>query len=655
MSARDTEAKPMMKFPAVLAGALAVMLFASVANAQFAGRPSLLSKSASGDPANSPSWGVDVSGDGRFTVFASDADNLVPLDENEDSDIFLYDELTQILTRVSVNFQGEEATGDSSCPSISADGRFVAFASNAWNMAPGGTHVVDPVWDTYLLDRQGPTLMRLSVPIGGGLGSDHSYCPKVSANGNRVAFSSWASDLVPGDTNGIEDVFVYDVPSGTLSRVSVGDDESEGNDRSFEPVLSADGNVVAFFSYATNLTSASPPPHASWRGQVYARDIAAGTTELVSRAFGGPLLFPNGGSCCPQISDDGTEILFRSRARNLGSTHGSGDWSVYVHDRTDGSVEIIESLSVDTGTCRWASPFACRIGETDAAVMSGDGRFVAFLSSSWDLLPENLPNHFEQIFVQDRLTRRLRRVTVDETGYPTFSYTCGGSSSSFALSGDGSVLAFLARDSSEYGLPATGTGRDAVRLDLTCEPHDEGCRQISVCPGTPLDTCESAEKSRLRIRRNPPLSSRRDRLYWRWIGPGEGSGQAFVDPQGAQYQLCAYAGDTMNAAIDAGIPQDGAWKSFSKGWRLKDDGAVGFVRLRTSSKRRTAKIVTSSPAIDLPYLPLDAPNGVKMQLQELTTGRCWEADFDPSTIDMNRRGEITGGGVTSGAVRADLD
>lgn len=643
--------------PRILAAvtALALGFGADRAAAQFAGHPSLISKNAAGEPANEGSGSVAVSADGRFTVFASDASNLVPLDENEDTDVFLYDDLTQILSRVSVNFQGEEATGDSTCPSISADGRFVAFASLAWNMAPGGTHVVDPVWDAYLLDRQGPQLMRLSRPIGGGLGSDHSGCPVVSADGTRVAFHSAAADLVPDDTNGARDVFVYDVASGVLSRASLTDDEQQADGDSTEPSISADGNVVVFTSNASNLTSA-PPPLPWLPKQVYARDLAAGATELVSRRFGGPLALPSGESCCGQVSGDGDVVLFRSTAPDLvqGSSHARG--RLYLRDREEGTTERVESLNMGEGPCGWpADPLYCDPSRTKGAALSGDGRFIAFLSSSFDLLPENPPGHRDQIFVQDRMTRRLRRVTVDETGYPTHSYPCGGSSGTLALSEDGGVLAFVGRDPSAFGLPATASSRDVIRLDLTCDPDRNGCRQISTCPGTPLETCEAADRSRLGIRRNPPLSFRRDRLSWRWVGPGDGFGQAFVDPDDAQYQLCVYAGETMHAEIDAAIPADGEWRQTTKNWRLKDRGAVNFLRLRTTSKRRTVKLTTTSPAIDLPYLPIDAPQGVRVQLQEITTGRCWEADFPESSLEVNRRGEIGGGGVTSGAVRAKLN
>lgn len=643
--------------------AVAVALGASFAGspeavAQFAGSPSLANVNAAGDPANADSWAVSVSGDGTLIAFASDADNLVPLDNNGDTDVFLHDTVTGITSRISVNFQGEEATGDSNCPSMSADGRFVAFSSRAWNMVQGGSNVGTLPWDVYLHDRQGPSTIRLSVPLSEDLSTENSGCPAISADGHRVAFASEAPDLVQGDTNGVSDVFVYDVASGTLLRASVADDEAEGDARSIGPALSADGDIVAFSSYATNLSARGAQGDYFAREQVYVRDLAAGTTELVSRSYAHPFTDTNGPSCCAQVSADGENILFGSQASNLLSNlHGRRPMRLYVYDRASGGIEGIEPLSLGEGPCSWpADPLVCDPSESGGAALSADGRFVAFLSGSFGLLPENWPVHSKQIYLQDRLTRRLRRVTVDPTGYPIHSYPCGGSSSTLALSADGQILAFVGENAEAFGLArSSGADRDIVRLELPCDPDGGSCREVSSCPGSPATTCESADRSRLRIRRNPPLTARSERFYWRWVGPGDGSAQPFVDPDEGRYQLCVYAGETMHAQIDAGVPAGAPWQGIKNGWQRKDpDGAVGQVRLRTHARRKVAKVVTSSPALDLPYLPLAAPAGVTVQLHETTTGRCWEAAFPETAIGTNTRGAILPGRVARGAFNADL-
>ncbi|MBM4268972.1 MAG: hypothetical protein FJ144_20565 [Deltaproteobacteria bacterium] len=642
--------------------ATSLLGMASRVGAQLAGEASLANVSTGGAQANADSWSVATSADGTLVAFASQANNLVPLDNNGDTDVFLHDTVSGITSRVSVNYQGEEATGDSDCPSMSADGRYVAFASSAWNMAQGGQHLETPVWEVYLHDRQGPSTVRVSTPIGGGAGTGDSGCPAISADGSHVAFSSRATDLVPDDTNGVADVFVYDVASGSITRASVSNAELQSNGPSYAPSLSGDGSVVAFTSEATNLTPASPV--SSWPiQQVYARDLGAETTELVSRAFLAPVVTPNGWAWSPRISDDGNVVLFASNSGNLlVDTNETRPFRLYVRNRATDETEAVEPLSFGPGPCGWLpEPLICDTSSSKGAALSADGRFVAFLSGSHSLLPENPPMHRDQIYLQDRLTRRLRRVTVDPTGYPINAFPCGGSSSTLSLSADGGVLAFVGDNASALGLPEANqtADRDIVRLDLTCDPDGRGCREISACPGTPATGCEPAQKALLRIRKNPPLSTRGDRFAWRWIGAGEGKGQAqsFVDPtQGGDYQLCVYAGESLHAQIDAGIPTGAPWQKVGRGWSRKDPrGALELVRLRKGSARSMVTIASSSAAIDLPYLPLEVPQGLTVQLQETTSGRCWESAFPATDIGVNRRGEVTPEGILPGSVHATID
>ncbi|MDG2307479.1 MAG: hypothetical protein P8R42_23065 [Candidatus Binatia bacterium] len=112
----------------------------------------------------------------------------------------------------------------------------------------------------------------------------------------------------------------------------------------------------------------------------------------------------------------------------------------------------------------------------------------------------------------------------------------------------------------------------------------------------------------------------------------------------------------MNAQVDAAISPEVPWKAQKNGWQRRNrNGAVEIVRLRSSPARSVAKVVSSSPALDLPYLPPNAPHGVRVQPHETTTGRCWEADFPASPVRANRRGEIAPGGVSRGLFRADLN
>src|SRR5688572_4209052 len=177
--------------------------------------------------------------------------------------------------RVSVGSGGSQGDGTSHASAISADGRYVAFASWASNLVAGDTNGSG---DVFVRDRQTGTTERVSVASGGSEGDADSWEPAISADGRYVAFSSSASNLVPDDTNGTFDVFIRDRQTGTTERVSVASDGSEGNAGSWEPVIGADGPDVAFSSLADNLV----PGDTNGVMDVFVRDRQAGTTERIS-------------------------------------------------------------------------------------------------------------------------------------------------------------------------------------------------------------------------------------------------------------------------------------------------------------------------------------------------------------------------------------
>ena len=183
-------------------------------------------------------------------AFVSKATNLVAGDSNNVADIFIHDGQTGATTRVSVSSAGDQANGASSDPAISTDGRYVAFVSAATNLVAGDTNGVR---DVFVYDRQTGATMRVSVGAGGNQANAASSAPSVSADGRYVAFASLASNLVPGDTNSASDVFVRDRQTGVTTRASVNDSGLQGNNSSWEPSLSADGRYVAFTSQADNL------------------------------------------------------------------------------------------------------------------------------------------------------------------------------------------------------------------------------------------------------------------------------------------------------------------------------------------------------------------------------------------------------------------
>jgi Tol biopolymer transport system component len=201
-----------------------------------------------GDP-NGGSFEPAISPTGRYIAFASDASDLVPGDGNHSFDVFVRDMVAGTTTRVSVDTTGGDSDGASVTPAISADGRYIAFGSSASDLVQedhGAT-------DMFVRDTVADTTTRVTVDTAGGDPDRFSYDPTISADGRYVAFRSFASDLVPGDGNDGPDIFVRDLVADTTTRVSVDTAGGDPNGGSYEAAISADGRYIAFESGASDL------------------------------------------------------------------------------------------------------------------------------------------------------------------------------------------------------------------------------------------------------------------------------------------------------------------------------------------------------------------------------------------------------------------
>src|SRR6476469_5330391 len=234
-----------------------------------------VSVDSAGNPGNSYSLFPSISADGQFVAFGSISTNLVPGDTNNSEDIFVRDLLTNTTTRVSVDSAGNPGNNKSGSPSISADGRFVAFFSNSTNLVPGDTN---NNYDIFVRDLLTNTTTRVSVDSAGNPGNRDSYNPSISADGRFVAFLSNSTNLVPGDTNNNDDIFVRDLSTNTTTRVSVDSAGKQVNRYSSPPSISADGRFVSFLSNATNLV----PGDTNNQTDIFVRDLLTNTT---TRAF----------------------------------------------------------------------------------------------------------------------------------------------------------------------------------------------------------------------------------------------------------------------------------------------------------------------------------------------------------------------------------
>ncbi|MPZ54568.1 MAG: hypothetical protein GEU79_17895, partial [Acidimicrobiia bacterium] len=219
---------------------------------------------------------ASVSGDGTYVAFESPATNLVADDTNNATDVFVHDTQTRETTRVSINSAGNQSNNDSYEPAISGDGRYVAFWSLATNLVPDDTN---GDWDVFVHDTETGDTISVSINSRGDQADMGSFMPAISADGRYIAFSSNATNLVPGDTNNTFDIFVHDTETGDTIRVSVNSDGVDGNSGSYGPGISADGRYVSFQSHATNLV---PGDTTGDESDVFLHDIESGETSRLS-------------------------------------------------------------------------------------------------------------------------------------------------------------------------------------------------------------------------------------------------------------------------------------------------------------------------------------------------------------------------------------
>jgi len=344
----------------------------------------------------------------------------------------------QQTTRVSVDGAGGEANGASADSWTSADGQVLAFLSGATNLASGDTNGLN---DIFVHDRANGTTARVNVDSAGAESNGLTDQPVISADGKVVAFGSFASNLVAGDTNTFVDVFVHDLATGATERASVDSSGSEANYGSFDGVLSSDGRFVAFTSHAWNLV---PSDTNGWP-DTFVRDRATGITERVSVDSAG--VESDGASYGPSISADGRYVAFQSYATNLvaGDTNAVSD--IFVHDRTTGATERVSVDSEGVQADNW----------NNSPAISADGNVVAWVSKATNLVAGDR-NHYYDIFVHDRTTGITDRASVDSAGNEGDGDSGGNLSHPPALSTDGRFVAFESNATNLVAGDANGLG-----------------------------------------------------------------------------------------------------------------------------------------------------------------------------------------------------
>lgn len=451
----------------VLFVVIIIVCGASPLHAQATVRASVSSAGAQG---NGFSDGSALSLRGRYVAFSSGSTNLIPVDVNGNyRDIFLHDLETSATELISISSSGIQSDSNSYDPSLTPDGRYVAFLSTATNLVPNDTNNLA---DVFIRDRYTGTTERASLSSTGQ--EPNAYCigpPGISADGRFVVFYGGATNLVLDDTNNDYDVFLRDRILGTTERMNLSSSGDQANQSASLPTISSDGRFVAFQSTATNLAPVGNTGHQN----IFVRDRATNTTFATSvSTTGGP---SNGDSGNPSLSLDGRYVAFDSTATNFVATPTLGISQVFVRDTSMNTTQLISVSSA--GAVGNDGSFAARI--------SADGRYVAFTSAATNLAPNDTNGVFD-VFVHDRLTGTTELASVNSSGIE------GNAQSRFpAISTAGDEVAFI---SDATNLVPSDTGiddvfvrdRHASHAAGFCEP--DGASLICPC-GNPSTTPHS--------------------------------------------------------------------------------------------------------------------------------------------------------------------
>jgi Tol biopolymer transport system component len=504
----------------------------------------LVSRNALGVPGAAPSEQPAISGDGRYVAFQSGATNLVAGDGNANPDIFVKDRWSQKTERVSVTSDGTEANGFSSMPSISDDGRYVAFRSKAKNLIPGDDK---DLHDAFVRDRVAGTTIRVATGLGGSLLDNGIENIDISGNGRYVVFATSATNVVPNDTNGAVDIFVRDLQSSAVERVSVSALEGQGPANSSNPTISDDGRYVAFDS--KSLFAGGTPGSSS----IYVRDRTGGTTMLANVDSAENV--DNAGAGNAAISGNGRYVAFGSSGTNLVANDTNGVADIFRRDLQAG-VTIRASVSNDDAQL----PL-----QNFNTAISDDGDAVSFLTRSQATTQPDAGSD-DDLFVRHVGSGSTVRMSVGSVADPADSVYPG-----VALSDDGNTVAFghpkaLTGDNAAHQIytndrPALGplVGSAAFiqqqfqdflgRAATTAEEKDWGVRfnRGSATPPTLIATLAA----------DPAFSGKRApvvRLYWAFF-------LRKPDPSGLSYWITKFQNGTGLGAIAQKFAQSSEFKT----------------------------------------------------------------------------------------------
>lgn len=443
-------------------GALFATLFsfsAFVAHAYYISDVELLSQTSDGTVANADSYESEMTDDERYVVLESLASNLNSIADSGSRDVFLLDRTTGDFETVSLTPEGAHPNGSSDQPHITDDGDAIVYQSTATDLVTGDTNAVK---DVFLYDTATNTnvLVSRATGIAGTIGNAASEEPAIFDSGVMVAFTSAATNLTAGDTNGFTDIFLRNIAGSTTSLISGG---GTANGNSFDPAFS--DSYLVFASDASNLVSGDT----NGVSDIFIYDFATFIIERINLASGG--VEANGDSYEPVVSDGGGTILFTSDASNLASGDTNGTTDVFIYKRDSGKVSAL-SVSQD-GV----------MGNSASAVptISDDGSWAAFASYSTNLVDDDT-NASLDVFVRDLVNGIIFRGSVNAggeevTGHSTLpSLSSDGQYLLFASSGEN--MSELAAESGQM-LYISEIHNGFLNIEVTDITYIEGSEKLS--------------------------------------------------------------------------------------------------------------------------------------------------------------------------------
>jgi Tol biopolymer transport system component len=443
----------------VLITLLAAGRFLSNAIAHTLSTTTLISVATNGEQANDASSLAVISVDNRYVAFQSWSTNLDPLDTSDNDDIYLRDLNTGLTTLASRAYDGSQTNDNSYAPTISSDGRFVAFHSYATNVVPGDNNANCGILqdencpDVFVYDTQSEETSLVSIAANGTQGNGWSGNASISASGRYIAFESSATNLVTNDKNEYIDIFVldrdadedgiFDEPSAVeTTLISISSAGTQTNGHSEVASISADGRHVAFASSADNLVASDT--NESQDIFVHDRDADQDgifdepgqvQTSRVSIASDGTQA--NGESYNPAISGDGRFVVFGSEADNLVSGDNNNAQDVFLHDRdVDQNLVFDQANAVRTTLVSVSTGGEQANTRSESPSLSNDGRYVAFVSPASNL-DENCILAAQHIFWRDTQSGQTTCHSLSNQGTEA-----SGDSWNPSISADGSWLVF---------------------------------------------------------------------------------------------------------------------------------------------------------------------------------------------------------------------